>query len=285
MQTRIKHLFTEPLVQFLILGGLLFLLVSYVQRQQDEQSLEIVVDNERIGMMILNYQTQTGALPSKQQLDALIDQYIQDEILYREARKMGLDRDDEIIRRRLIQKIDFLQSDLAEIKTPSVHDLQTFYQNNPALFRQEATVNFSHIYFSTDNSTDSLAKQRAVTVLQQLQGNGVQRAPEKGDRFPLQYDYTEQSTLDVQQNFGNKPMLQKLFQAPIHNWVGPVQSGYGWHLVYVTQRDSTTEMPFNSVGAEVKIKYIEAEKANQNKKRLEQLSEKYRINRAYLNTQ
>ena len=99
MLTTFKKILAEPLLQFLVLGTLLFLLVSNIQKQNDQQSLEITVDKERVALMIMNYRTQTGILPSKQQLDGMIDNYIKEEISYREAKKMGLDKDDEIIRR------------------------------------------------------------------------------------------------------------------------------------------------------------------------------------------
>ena len=123
MRISFKRLFSEPLIQFLILGVLLFLLTSYIRQHRDKQSREIIVDNERIGMMVMNYKTQTGDLPNKQQLDAMIDNYIREEISYREAKKIGLDKDDEIIRRRLSQKFIFLQTDLTEAAQPSDKDL------------------------------------------------------------------------------------------------------------------------------------------------------------------
>jgi peptidyl-prolyl cis-trans isomerase C len=156
MQVSLKRLVGEPLIQFLILGVLLFLLTSYIRQKSDKQSREIIIDNERIGIMVMNYKTQTGELPNKQQLEAMIDHYIREEISYREARKMGLDKDDEIIRRRLSQKFNFLQTDLTETMQPSDKDLKQFYEQHPELFQREATVSFSHIYFSTDHSTDSI---------------------------------------------------------------------------------------------------------------------------------
>jgi peptidyl-prolyl cis-trans isomerase C len=284
MAIKIRRFFTEPFIQFLILGGLLFVFVSYIQQKRDRQSHEIIVGNEQVNLMIVNYKTQTGNLPSKQQLDAMIDNYIKEEISYREAKNMGLDKDDEIIRRRLSQKFDFLQTDLKEVATPTEQELEQFYTNNPALFQKEATVSFSHIYFTTDKSTDSIAKQRAFAVLQQLQHTTLQHAPEKGDRFALQYDYTNQAAVDVQQNFGNKQLLDELFKAPVNTWAGPVQSGYGWHLIFVSKRDSTAAIPFASIKEEVKTKCMEAAKAAQNKKVFDQLNEKYIINRAYLTT-
>ena len=284
MQITTKRLFSEPLIHFLILGMLLFLLTSYVRQYRDKQSREIIVDNERIRMMVMNYKTQTGDLPNKEQLDAMIENYIREEISYREAKKMGLDKDDEIIRRRLSQKFDFIQTDLAEGEQPSDQDLKDFYRRHPGLFQTETTVNFSHIYFSTDNKTDNDAKQKALTVLQQLRNSKLHRAPEKGDRFPLQYDYTEQAAVDIQQNFGEKAILDSLFKAPVNTWVGPVQSGYGWHLVFISKRNNATEIPFDSIKETVKAKWLEATKSAQNKKVFDQLGEKYIINRSYLET-
>src|SRR5678815_1195429 len=166
MQVTIKRLSSEPLVQFFILGLLLFFLTSYVRQHRDKKSREIIVDNERIGMMVMNYKTQTGDLPNKEQLNAMIDNYIREEISYREAKKIGLDKDDEIIRRRLSQKFNFLQTDLTEAAQPSDKDLKQFYTQHPELFQTDATVSFSHIYFSADNNTDDIAKQKALTVLQ-----------------------------------------------------------------------------------------------------------------------
>ena len=284
MQINARRYFGEPIIQFLILGGLLFLLVTYVQQKKSRASREITVDNERVGLMLLNYKTQTGSLPTKAQLDAMIDNYIREEISYREAIKMGLDKDDEIIRRRLSQKFDFLQTDLTEIPAPSEADLQEFYKANPALFSTDVSVSFSHIYFNADNGTDSSAKIKALKVLQQLKQGSLQRAPEKGDRFSLQYDYTEQSLLDLQQNFGNKQLTEELFKAPLRQWVGPFQSGYGWHLVYISNRTSVTEMPFAQAKEDVKSKWMAAAKAAQNKKAFDRISEKYIINRTYLET-
>ena len=284
MQTTVKRLFSEPLIQFLILGLLLFLLTSYIRQHSDKQSREIIVDNERIGMMVMNYKTQTGELPNKEQLDAMIDNYIREEISYREAKKIGLDKDDEIIRRRLSQKFNFLQTDLTEAAQPSDKDLKQFYEQHPELFQTDATVSFSHIYFSADNSTDKIAKQKALTVLQQLKNSKQQRAPEKGDRFPLQYDYTDQAVVDIQQNFGDKSILDTLFKAPVNTWVGPSQSGYGWHLLFISKRNNAAEIPFASIKDEVKTKYLEATKAAQNKKLFDQLREKYIIKREYLET-
>ena len=277
-----KRIFSEPLLQFFVLGSLLYLLVSFVQSKRERQSKEIVVDNERIGLLITNYKNQMGVLPTQEQLDAMIENYIHQEIAYREAKKMGLDNDDEIIRRRLSQKFDFLKTDLKEIPLPTGQQLKDFYQNNPSLFQTDGTVNFSHIFFTADNSNDSIAKERAFFVLQQLKNSAVQRAPEKGDKFVLQYDYTEQTPLDIKQSFGDKPILDSLFRAPVHTWIGPVQSGYGWHLLYIVKRANASLIPLEANKDIVKAKYMETAKDEQNKKAFGQVEKSYIIKRTYL---
>lgn len=279
-----KRLLAEPFFQFLILGALLYVSVSFIQNQRNTDSREITIDNEQVNQMIVKYTNQTGQLPTKQQLDALIDSYIKEEIDYREAKKMGLDKDDEIIRRRLSQKYEFLHSDLEETGSPNEEQLKEFYKSNPSLFSSDATVSFSHIYFSTDNSSDSAAKQRALQVLHQLKNSTVQHAPEKGDHFPLQYDYTDQSLLDIKQNFGDKPIADSLFHAATNTWTGPVQSGYGWHLLFISKRYSSKLQPFESVKTDVQSKYLDAKKEKQNKAAFGAVSKNYIIKRAYLNS-
>jgi len=279
-----KRIFSEPLLQFFILGSLLYVFVSFVQSRKEGKSKEIIIDNPRVGLLIENYKNQMGALPTRQQLDAMIENYISEEIAFREAKKIGLDKDDEIIRRRLSQKFNFLQTDLEEIPAPTEQQLKDFYKNNPTLFQTDATVNFSHVFFTSDNSNDSTAKQRASEVLLQLKNTNAVRAPEKGDHFPMQYDYTEQTALDIKQNFGDKPIVDSLFGSAIHKWIGPVQSGYGWHLLYILKRDVTALMSFETNKAFIKTKYTEAMRDDQNRKAFGQLESSYRIKRKYMDS-
>ena len=277
-----KRIFNEPLFQFFVLGALLYLTISSVQSKRERNLREIVVDRDRVGLLINNYKTQTGTLPTRQQLDAMIENYVKEEISFREARKMGLDKDDEIVRRRLSQKFDFLKNDLAEPKSPTDVDLRKFYETHLSLFQTAGSVNFSHIFFSTDNSSDDAANQRALIVLQQLRHTSLQRAPERGDRFALQYDYTDQTALDIRENFGDKAIVDSLFKSRTKTWTGPVRSGYGWHLLYISKRSDDSKMPFDANTEIVKAKYLEVEKETANKKAYEELSRNYIVKRTYL---
>ena len=272
----------EPLFQFLILGGMLYIAVSFIQLQKEKQPKEIVIDTDCVALLVNKYKSQTGDLPTRAQLNAMIDDYIKEEIFFREAMKMGLDKDDEIIRRRLSQKFDFVKNDLSVIEPPTEEQLREFYRSHPFLFQSEGSVSFSHIFFSTDQSNDEVAKQRAMGVLEQLGKTSLRRAPEKGDRFPLQYDYTEQRKLDILENFGDKPIVDSLFKANVGQWIGPVQSGYGWHVLYISRRTPDAQMSFESSKDLVSEKYMQVARDTRNMRSFEQLSKNYIVKRTYL---
>ena len=278
-----KKLIREPLVHFLLIGGLIFFIASYLTVKGRRDAKTIVISNEKIGSILRFYQIQNGALPTKQQLDAMIDDYIREEIFYRESLNMHLDKDDEIIRRRLSQKMEFLQSDLALVPEPSINRLKTFYLSNPRLFRDSALVSFTHIYFSADKQGNEEAKERAIVAKGKLNATNTSRAPQMGDPFPLQYDYAGQNKLDIVQLFGSKPILDSLFSSPTEMWIGPVESGYGWHLIRITERTESVVPPFEKVQGKAKDDYLSYAKDSLNRAAYQKILKKYIVKRDYLN--
>src|SRR5215470_6058322 len=158
-----KKIIKEPLFHFLLLGLLLYTITAFVKHKKDPSN-KIIVDDATIGRLVTKYILQTGAAPSKTQLDALINIEIKEEIQYREALRMGLDKDDEIIRRRLSQKIEFLKSDLAVVTEPSINDLKKFYDGHTDLFMDSATVSFTHIYFNSDKLSPEQVNEKATGI-------------------------------------------------------------------------------------------------------------------------
>jgi peptidyl-prolyl cis-trans isomerase C len=278
-----RRFIREPLVHFLLLGALIFFTASFISNQNRKSEKTIIVSNEKVGSILRFYQIQNGSIPTKQQLDAMIEDYIREEIFYREALNMHLDKDDEIVRRRLSQKMEFLQSDLSVVPEPSEKILRAYYTSNPGNFRDSGLVSFTHIYFSADKKGEADAKQRALSVKANLVKSNTQRNPQLGDAFSLQYDYTGQNKLDIIQLFGNKPILDSLFESPLNQWIGPVESGYGWHLLRISERTAPRVPPFETITAKVKELYMAEMKNNLNKSAYERLMKKYFIRRDYLN--
>jgi hypothetical protein len=282
MPSNLRKIFTEPLFQFFVAALALYFLVQFIQSKKDRDARQIIVDSPRVAQMVLNYKTQTGSLPSKATLDALIDQYIKEEVLYREAKKMGLDQDDEIIRRRLVQKFNFLRGDQEPMPNPADSSLERYWREHPEQFRTSPSVSFTHVYFSNADGQDSTAVGKARSVLMNIHETDLDHAKEKGDRFPLQNAYTEQTLLELRQNFGDSPFSDTLFKIPLNTWTGPIRSGYGWHLVYASARSSGAILPFSTAKEEVRDSYLASFREEKDRQRMTDLEKRYTIRRDYL---
>jgi hypothetical protein len=148
---------------------------------------------------------------------------------------VGLDQNDVVVRRRMVQKMQLLSEDLATLADPTDQELETFFQERREEYRVPPRISFSHVYFNTDRRGRA-AEQDARRALAELRAATMppERAPERGDRFMLQYDYALRSPREVQQAFGAQ-FAETLFELE-PGWHGPVVSGYGIHLVYISER-------------------------------------------------
>jgi peptidyl-prolyl cis-trans isomerase C len=276
----VRRVLREPLIQFLLLGAALFAGTQMVARHTSVMNRQVVVDTPVEQRLAKLYELQMGAMPSRAQLDTLVERYIHDEILYREALRAGLDRDDEIIRRRLIQKIEFLDEDLAAIPEPSEQALQAFYRAHVSRFTAQPSVTFNHVYFSADSAGSQAARRRAEAVRVVLQSQPRTDGPELdslGDPSPLPSSYTDLDEPDARRLFGQTQIVHELFTQPSGTWTGPFRSGYGWHLIRVTQRTSDAAEPFESARERVKQAYIEHAKQEANRQRYDQSRARYII--------
>ena len=276
MTKKIKHLLREPLLHFLLIGLLIFLSSSYISKKREIH--KIIIDKTVIGKLTLAWESQFGKAPNSNELKKAIDDYIKQEVLVREAQQLGLTQDDEIIKRRLQQKMAFIIKDNIIIPDPGPAELETYFRQNAVKFSENPKVSFSHIYFSADNSSSDKARQRASEILHKMEGKpAASRAPELGDRFMLLYDYNNLDKNEAKGLFGDSPFTDTLFRVEENKWAGPFLSGYGWHLVYVNRRQGTTIPPLS----EIKERVIQSYK-NDKLNRLDddamvKLIEKYQV--------
>ncbi len=233
----------EPLLHFLLLGALLFGLYAAANNSglESKSGNRIEVLASDIDQLRENWTKQWGSPPTEEQLQWLIDEFVRQEVLYREALALGLDRNDHIVRRRLVQKMEFLSKDLALLEEPIEDELAAYFLDNRERYRTPTRVSFSHIYFNQDQRGDA-AEQDAHRMLAQLQTEGEQESDlsprERGDPFMLPYNYSDQSPAEVKQLFGEN-FARELFAGEPGAWQGPVASSYGWHLVRVHERSSS----------------------------------------------
>jgi peptidyl-prolyl cis-trans isomerase C len=268
----------EPLLQFLLLGALIFAMAHVVQSEREAAQRQIVVDAQLQGRIVAINQTQSGITPGAAQLERLVEDYIDDEVMYREAMRMGLDRDDEIVRRRLIQKAQFLQRDLATVPTPGNSELHAYYSAHPELFAAPASVSFEQLYFSADRGGWPEAEARARHALDRLARVPVNSTePRSDDAFPFQIPAQDFTRVEAGRLFGDTPIVDALFSAPQGQWSGPVRSAYGWHLIRVGGRHLSSVVPFVLARAQVEAAYTQEQLIAAQQRELQALRARYEI--------
>ena len=168
---RLKRLLAEPLVQFLLLGALLFAVYTHYRPPADAgpTSHRIEMSMDDLAQMAMVFRSQWQRTPTPQELDAMVENKVQEEILYREALAMGLDKDDEIVKRRMAQKMQFLAEDVAAAREPSTDELRIWFAKNADKFALPKRVSFRHLYFSPDRRGNG-AHEDAAKALTQLAG-------------------------------------------------------------------------------------------------------------------
>lgn len=271
----IKRIAREPFVHFVLLGAGLFALSHYLEERS--RFTRITITQDQVQGIAENYRLQYGALPTAQQLDSLVESFVREEIFYHEALALGLDRDDEIIRRRLVQKYEFLQQDLAAPAEPTESQLRQFYERHLDRYRRPETVTFTHVYFSPDGRGEVAAQRAADALASRLNPQGLTRAVDQGDRFPGTYDFSALSRDELGRVFGREGLTQAVFEVEPNHWSPPLRSGLGWHTVYVSARQPSRLARFEEVRGDVRSDYIEAERNRRNAATLAKLRKRFEI--------
>jgi parvulin-like peptidyl-prolyl isomerase len=205
--------------------------------------------------------------PTAEQWRSLIETKVREEVLFREALALGLDKDDTIVKRRMAQKMDFLGEDLSRLVEPKPDELRAWFEKNTTQFALPPRVSFRHVYFSPDRRGQN-ARADASRALVQIAGK-AQDSPAvaaSGDPFMFQDYYGDRSSDQVAAQFGPK-FAQVLFDQKPGAWQGPIESGYGWHLVFIDSITPERVPPFEEIEQDVKAQWI-AEQREETKRRM-----------------
>jgi parvulin-like peptidyl-prolyl isomerase len=273
-----KRLLQEPLLHFLLIGAALFAAFRFVRPSPEAtpSSKEIQLSLDDLAQLALLFQSQWKREPTAPELERLMETKVQTEILYREALAMGLDKDDEIVKRRMAQKMQFLAEDAAP-REPTTAELKSWYAKNSGKFAMPTRVSFRHLYFSPDRRATH-AHDDAVKALAQLAGQteGVKLPEEFADAFPFQEYYRDRGTDFLGKEFGPQFALA-VEKLPIGSWQGPIESGYGWHLVFVDNAIPGHVPEFEEVEPELKTAWLSEQKALAWQKTYQAIRAKYTL--------
>ena len=275
----VVRILREPLLHFLILGVLIFGLyfgVSGGSTKPESSQQQIEISAGTVENLKATWKMQWGREPNPEQLEKLMDTYIRDEVLYREALALKLDDNDTIVRRRLVQKMQFLVQDVSAIEEPSDETLQAYLADNADRYAIPGRVSFSHIYFSRELRGDK-ANADAQALLRELQANGNSNPYQlRGDRSMLPGTYSLASARTLNNTFGGS-FAQGIAAVTEKGWHGPFESAYGSHLVNVTQVEPAHPATLAEVRRNVRLDWLRDERQKRDDLFYEQLRDRYEI--------
>ena len=248
----------EPLLHFVLAGLALFGVYRWLHPSAFEPPADhrIVITADDLRQMSLVWLAQGRPAPTPEQMAHLVEARVREEVLYREALALGLDKDDTIVKRRMAQKMDFLADDLAALAEPTPDELRQWFEANRDRFALPPRASFRHLYFSPDRR-HAQAREGAAHALDQLRvaHAGAEGAAGLGDPFMFQAYYPDRSFDQIAKDFG-PGFATALFEQPAGAWQGPIESGFGWHLVWIDELTPGRIPSFEEIEPEVKRAWI-----------------------------
>jgi hypothetical protein len=272
-----RRLVREPLVHFLLLGGMLFgAWYLFNDQPQVSDSNRIVIDEAQMASLAATFQRTWLRPPTHEELLGLVQDRIKEEILYREALALGLDRDDQVIRRRLRQKMEFVSTDLTEPEPPTEAELQAYLDANMDRFRTSERHGFTQVYLREDE------QERATVLMRRLAGHPPSELePEtSGDASLLPGAMQQADQAEIGRVFG-KGFAEALTSAPLEQWSGPYTSPYGLHLVYVSEHLPARKPILGEVRKAVEREWLAERARDANERFYRALRDRYTVEVAY----
>lgn len=267
----LKKLLKEPLVHFLLIGGVLFIAYGALNRSKEVSGdYEVLVTEQRIEQLAAIFSKSWQRPPTPQELKGLVDDFVLEELYYREAKRMGIDEDDTVIRRRLRQKMEFLSTDLASLLNPKDSELNSYLLDHEEQFARPARLSFRQVYINPERHEDpELAVQQALDSLR----NGE---PVHGDSSLLPGDFEDSPRPIVDRTFGPEFSTQ-LLDLPQGEWQGPVKSAFGRHLVLIESYEPQRAPELDEVRNDVEREWLNVQRQRIQDEFNEQLLQKYQV--------
>ena len=252
-----RALLKDPLVHFLVAGALLFVVASAVNPPKTPDD-RIIVDRAAL-LQFIQYRSKAfeanAAADFLDSLDAeararLVDSYVREEALVREAKSLGLEENDYVIRQRLMQKAEFLAEATAPVIVPDEKEIAAYYAENSARYLSPPSATLTHVFVSFDGKPPAAARAKAGALLAKLKADhaGFNDAPAYGDRFLFHKNYVERTDDYIASQLGDE-VAAAVFDAGarLDDWRGPYRSQYGYHLIFITDRTAARLPPLAEI--------------------------------------
>ncbi len=260
-----KRWLTEPLLHFLLLGGLLFAAYAWLDRGDSDTPRVVRISAAEVEWLKQTWSRQWQRPPDETELRGLVTDYLKETLLAREAQALGLDNNDTVVRRRLAQKMKFLVEDTARLAEPEDTVLRQYYDDHRVRYQKPASISFSQLYFKTE-----LSAREALQVLIQ------NPAADLGENTLLQPELEQADGQTVANLFGQQFAAQ-VFALEGNNWQGPITSAYGYHLVKIKDRQAAQLHAFDEVRSQVLEDWYRTEQDRANEQFFAALLKKYDV--------
>jgi hypothetical protein len=278
VRARFLRWLREPLLHFLLIGAAGFVLYGYVHRGESANTnYKIYLSLDDLKQLDISFISQWQRQPTPEEFTGLVEQFIRQEILYRQGLAMGLDKDDIIVKRRMAQKMEFLSEDVTSAHEPSTAELQTWYASHSQVFALPDRATFRHLYFSIDHHGAD-AKKDAEAALRRIAQMPEDIGAEKAhaDQFMFQDYYADRAPYQLAKEFGPS-FAAELFKLKTGEWQGPIESGYGWHLIWIESIAPGKVPAFEEVEPDVKTAWLADQKAIEWQKAYAAMRAKYEV--------
>jgi hypothetical protein len=271
-----KRWLKEPLLHFLLLGAAVFAVFHWMSGATGAEQRKIVITQSQIENLATTFARAWRRPPTAGELDGLIRDYIREEVAVREAVALGLDRDDTVIRRRLRQKLDFVSEALAALTEPTEAELYAYLEQHADAFRTEPRFTFSQVYLNPQRRGADLAHNAAqlLAVLDHA-GDNVDMSA-LGDPFLLGHTFNALSGSDIARLFGDE-FAARLGELAPGRWQGPIDSGYGAHLVLISDRTLGRSPELAEVRDAVRREWANARRVEAQEKLYQALLHRYTV--------
>jgi hypothetical protein len=261
----VKTWLREPLLHFLLAGGLLFAVYGWLERESADAPRTVRISAAEINWLEQTWTRQWSRPPTEEERRGLVTGYLKEVLLAHEAAELGLDENDTIIRRRLAQKMEFLVQDTARLAEPDDELLRRFYAANQARYQTPARVSFSQIFYR-----QQAAAREGLLML-------AERSPDVlGDPSMLERNHADTDVQAVSSQFGDA-FSRAVFGGQAGRWHGPVASAYGFHLVRVSARHDAQPLPYEAARAQVLEDWQREEQARAGARFFADLLKKYDV--------
>jgi len=280
MNKSLNKLMQKPMIQFFIIGSIMYLiyiLIAQINTTTQNQDNTVTITSGEINSLEEIWMSRYKRAPTALEMKSLINQHLEETILFNEALKMGLNKNDNVIRQRMSQKLQFLSDDLIRPEPPTENDLIEYYKANLDTYKSDDVVTISQIYLDPNARGDKINND-AENIITRL--NGLDFFPTNlnkyGDSFALQVYFTAQSKLELTKLFDRK-FAVNIFKLEQNLWLGPIDSKYGKHLIYIHKKTLGQVPKYEEVKETVSENWMFEKQKDLNNLYLDGLLDRYEI--------